>query len=279
YRAQLSSYLESRMKAIAPNLTELVGYLVGARLIAHAGSLMSLAKNPGSTIQILGAEKALFRALKTKHATPKYGLIYHASLVGQATGKNKGKIARQLASKAALGIRVDALTDWGTEEPDEEERAVLGVTARAKIENNLRRLEGKPLVSKGAVIGPNGSAAAAPSKWDIKEARKYNIDADGLTGDEPAALEEPEVVKTKSKKDKVEKKEKKSKKAAVPEDDEEDMDEAPAQNGTGENSLSSPTLSSVSGRQRRYSQRHRGLLVSSLSATRSERRHLKVRSN
>lgn len=78
YRSQLSQYLSSRMSAIAPNLTALVGDLVGARLIAHAGSLMNLAKSPASTIQILGAEKALFRALKTKHDTPKYGLIYHA---------------------------------------------------------------------------------------------------------------------------------------------------------------------------------------------------------
>jgi len=62
------------MQALAPNLTALVGELVGARLIAHAGSLMNLAKSPGSTIQILGAEKALFRALKTKHDTPKYGV-------------------------------------------------------------------------------------------------------------------------------------------------------------------------------------------------------------
>ena len=65
------------MNAIAPNLTALVGDLVGARLISHAGSLLSLAKHPASTVQILGAEKALFRALKTKHDTPKYGLIYH----------------------------------------------------------------------------------------------------------------------------------------------------------------------------------------------------------
>lgn len=62
------------MQALAPNLTALVGELVGARLIAHAGSLMNLAKSPSSTIQILGAEKALFRALKTKHDTPKYGV-------------------------------------------------------------------------------------------------------------------------------------------------------------------------------------------------------------
>jgi len=64
------------MIAIAPNLTVMVGELVGARLISHAGSLMSLAKFPASTIQILGAEKALFKAIRTKHNTPKYGLIY-----------------------------------------------------------------------------------------------------------------------------------------------------------------------------------------------------------
>ena len=92
YRAQLSEYLRNRMIAIAPNLTAIVGELVGARLISHAGSLLNLAKHPASTVQILGAEKALFRALKTKHDTPKYGLIYHASLVGQAPPKLKGKV-------------------------------------------------------------------------------------------------------------------------------------------------------------------------------------------
>ena len=66
YRASLYEYLRHRMNAIAPNLTVMVGELVGARLIAHAGSLLSLAKQPASTVQILGAEKALFRALKTK---------------------------------------------------------------------------------------------------------------------------------------------------------------------------------------------------------------------
>jgi hypothetical protein len=61
YRGQLFDYLRSRMAAVAPNLTVLVGELVGARLIAHAGSLINLAKQPASTVQILGAEKALFR--------------------------------------------------------------------------------------------------------------------------------------------------------------------------------------------------------------------------
>jgi nucleolar protein 58 len=62
---------------------------------------MSLAKQPASTVQILGAEKALFRALKTKAETPKYGLIYHASLIGQSAPKFKGKISRVLAAKCA----------------------------------------------------------------------------------------------------------------------------------------------------------------------------------
>jgi nucleolar protein 58 len=217
YRQQLSSYLTARMLAIAPNLTELVGELVGARLIAHSGSLMNLAKSPASTIQILGAEKALFRALKTKHDTPKYGLIYHASLVGQATGKNKGKIARMLAAKAAIGLRVDALSDWSAQgegkgdDIDEEERSTLGVLSRAKIERHLRGLEGKPLLPRGVAVGPNGKVVSTPGKWEVKEARKYNADADGLAGDEPAAIEP--ASEKKSKKEKKEKKEKKDKKA------------------------------------------------------------------
>ncbi|KAF2969409.1 hypothetical protein GQX73_g4161 [Xylaria multiplex] len=182
YRQQLSQYLTSRMKALAPNTTEILGELVGARLIAHTGSLMRLAKSPGSTIQILGAEKALFRALKTKHDTPKYGLIYHSSLVGQATGRNKGKIARMLSAKAALCLRVDALSDLSSEgidgtniAIDDDERADMGIRLRANLEDKLRRLEGKPLISKGAKIAPNG---AAPSKFEIRPSRNYNTDAD-----------------------------------------------------------------------------------------------------
>lgn len=184
YRQQLSLYLTSRMKAIAPNLTELIGELVGARLIAHTGSLMKLAKSPGSTIQILGAEKALFRALKTKHDTPKYGLIYHSSLVGQASGKNKGKIARTLSAKAALCLRVDALSELSAEGADgeeiavdDEERAEMGIRLRAVLEDRLRKLEGKPLVSRGAKIAPNG---ATPSKFEVKPTRNYNADADAV---------------------------------------------------------------------------------------------------
>merc|ERR1712139_222273 len=140
YRASLSEYLKLRMNAIAPNLTHMVGELVGARLISQAGSLMSLAKHPSSTVQILGAEKALFRALKTKKSTPKYGLIYHASLVGQSAPNLKGKISRVLAAKLSLCCRVDALGD--------QTEPTLGKEFKEYVEKRLATLEGKFAATK-----------------------------------------------------------------------------------------------------------------------------------
>ncbi|KAL9158857.1 hypothetical protein ABFS82_08G095700 [Erythranthe guttata] len=244
YRAQLFDYLKSRMNSIAPNLTALVGELVGARLIAHGGSLINLAKQPGSTVQILGAEKALFRALKTKHATPKYGLIYHASLIGQAAPKHKGKISRSLAAKAALAIRCDAL--------GEGEDNSMGLESRLKLEARLRNLEGRELGRSA------GSAKGKPkiefydkdrkkgSGGMITPAKTYNPAADSILGlteslsekveekaaaDVPVVEEEQKSKKKKKKRDETEdangevvekeevgKKEKKKKKKDVADD-------------------------------------------------------------
>merc|ERR1712086_88029 len=115
YRADLHRYLTNKMAHVAPNLSTLIGEMVGARLISHAGSLTSLAKYPASTVQILGAEKALFRALKTKGNTPKYGLIFHSSFIGRASQKNKGRISRYLANKASLASRLDSFADEPTD--------------------------------------------------------------------------------------------------------------------------------------------------------------------
>eukprot|EP01026_Neomeris_dumetosa_P077427 TRINITY_DN8355_c0_g1_i6.p1 TRINITY_DN8355_c0_g1~~TRINITY_DN8355_c0_g1_i6.p1 ORF type:complete len:545 (-),score=100.28 TRINITY_DN8355_c0_g1_i6:76-1710(-) len=193
YRAQLYEYIRNRMNALAPNLTVLVGELVGARLIAHAGSLINLAKQPASTVQILGAEKALFRALKTKHETPKYGLIYHASLVGQSNPKNKGKISRVLAAKCALAVRFDALG----EAPDSS----VGLEGRNKVEARLRQLEGKQVLNEG----PKAKIEEAIPKYDremqggtmIQELEGYNPDAD-------VVVPPKEVEKKKKKKRKLE---------------------------------------------------------------------------
>jgi len=134
YRAELAEYLAKRMQAIAPNLTLLLGDLIAARLIAHVGSLLALAKIPASSLQLLGAEKALFRALKTKHDTPKYGLIYHASLIGQAGNKNKGKISRALAAKASLSSRVDALSE-------KDDLVMIGPQLKDMVLARIRELE------------------------------------------------------------------------------------------------------------------------------------------
>merc|ERR1719330_225920 len=132
-RARLNAYLTSRMQTIAPNLTAVIGERVGAKLIAHASSLTNLAKCPASTLQIMGAEKALFRAMKTKSATPKYGHIYHASLVGQSGTKIRGKIARTLACKASLASRVDAFDHSNND-------AELGLQLRRAVERRIENL-------------------------------------------------------------------------------------------------------------------------------------------
>ncbi|CAN6469374.1 unnamed protein product [Victoria cruziana] len=180
YRATLYDYLKNRMNTIAPNLTALVGELVGARLIAHGGSLLNLAKQPGSTVQILGAEKALFRALKSKHATPKYGLLFHASLIGQAAPKFKGKISRSLAAKAVLAIRYDAL--------GENQDASMGLENRAKLEARLRNLEGRELGHSAG--STKGKPKIEPYSQDRKSgagglltaAKTYNPTSDSVLG-------------------------------------------------------------------------------------------------
>jgi nucleolar protein 56 len=111
YRKSLHAYLVTKMSVVAPNLAALIGEVVGARLISHAGSLTNLSKYPASTVQILGAEKALFRALKTKGNTPKYGLLFHSSFIGRAAPKNKGRISRFLANKCSIASRIDNFSE------------------------------------------------------------------------------------------------------------------------------------------------------------------------
>ncbi|VDP44109.1 unnamed protein product [Schistosoma margrebowiei] len=110
-RRLTQEYLAKKLAGVAPNLSTMIGDRVSARLIAHAGSLTNLAKFPASTIQILGAEKALFRALRTRGATPKYGLIYHSQFITRAARENKGKISRFLAAKCAIASRIDCFSE------------------------------------------------------------------------------------------------------------------------------------------------------------------------
>ena len=106
-RRVLADHVEASMEVVAPNVKELLTATVGARIIAKAGSLARLATLPASTIQVLGAEKALFRALKTGARPPKHGLIFQHPLIHSAPKWQRGKIARAVASKVAIAARID----------------------------------------------------------------------------------------------------------------------------------------------------------------------------
>ncbi|MEM3798054.1 MAG: C/D box methylation guide ribonucleoprotein complex aNOP56 subunit [Candidatus Bathyarchaeia archaeon] len=106
-REAMEKYIDTAMEEVAPNIKALTGALLGARLIALAGGLINLAKMPASTLQVLGAEKALFRSLKTGTKPPKHGIIFQHPYLHEAKKWQRGKIARALAGKLAIAARTD----------------------------------------------------------------------------------------------------------------------------------------------------------------------------
>ncbi|TFG15218.1 C/D box methylation guide ribonucleoprotein complex aNOP56 subunit [Candidatus Thorarchaeota archaeon] len=110
-RRELEEYIGSLMDSVAPNMTALAGHMVSARLISLAGSLKELARKPSSTIQIYGAEKALFRSMKTKATPPKHGVIFQIPLIHSAPYWQRGNLSRALAGKLTIAARVDAYSD------------------------------------------------------------------------------------------------------------------------------------------------------------------------
>jgi nucleolar protein 56 len=160
-------------------------------IFVQAGSLTNLAKAPASTVQILGAEKALFRALKTKGNTPKYGIIYHSTFIGRADGKNKGRISRYLANKCSIATRIDSFAD--------EPSNVYGQKLRDQVEERLKFYE----------------TGAAPRKnIDVMEEVAKHLRAG------KDAMDEDDDAKQKKKKDKkTPKKRKTEDDEAVAEDD------------------------------------------------------------
>ena len=106
-RKKIEAYIEESMKHFCPNLAAVAGTITGAKLLEEAGSLRKLSILPSSTIQILGAEKALFRHMKTGSRPPKYGIIYSHSFIQQQVKANHGKAARALADKISIAARVD----------------------------------------------------------------------------------------------------------------------------------------------------------------------------
>lgn len=200
YRKQLAEYLRNKMSGVAPNLATLIGDQVGARLIAHAGSLTNLAKYPASTVQILGAEKALFRALKTRGNTPKYGLLFHSTFIGRAGTKNKGRISRYLANKCSIASRIDCFADMPTK--------VFGEKLRQQVEDRLKFYETGEVPKKNIEVMKEAIEEAAqviasipedsPKKKKKKKEkkRKSEVIENGENGTENGAVENGDTQET-----------------------------------------------------------------------------------
>ncbi|GMH86443.1 hypothetical protein TrVE_jg3942 [Triparma verrucosa] len=194
YRKQLALYLSDKMAIVAPNLSTLIGDTVAARLISKAGSLQSLAKAPASTVQILGAEKALFRALKTKGNTPKYGLIYHSSFISRAESKHKGRISRYLANKCSIASRIDSFSD--------EPNNAYGKVLAEQVEERLAFYESGKAPQKNLDVMKKVARQLAEENGDAMD---VDVDSAGL-----------EKKLKKKKKEKKEKKDKKNKEEETP---------------------------------------------------------------
>ncbi|XP_060635456.2 nucleolar protein 56 [Anolis sagrei] len=227
YRKGLQEYLRSKMSQVAPSLSALIGEVVGARLISHAGSLTNLAKYPASTVQILGAEKALFRALKTRGNTPKYGLIFHSTFIGRAAAKNKGRISRYLANKCTIASRVDCFSEVPT--------SVFGEKLREQVEERLAFYETgeaprKNLdVMKEAVVEATEVVAEIKRKMEKKEKKRRKREKKRLEALAAAAGEETEnsVMEETAEENEAEPKKKKKRKHQ----ETEDADSEAAENG------------------------------------------------
>ncbi|XP_043704359.1 nucleolar protein 56-like [Telopea speciosissima] len=220
YRKKLYDYLVTKMNDIAPNLAALIGEVVGARLISHAGSLTNLAKCPSSTLQILGAEKALFRALKTRGNTPKYGLIFHSSFIGRASAKNKGRMARYLANKCSIASRIDCFSETST--------TVFGEKLRGQVEERLdfydkgvapcknidvMKAAIESIQNKGGAVTEDDGEKNENTEVSAKKSKKRKSKGENGVNGEPMDVEEPQAVTNglTSKEQEMEKKKKEEK--------------------------------------------------------------------
>jgi RNA processing factor Prp31 len=230
YRKSLYEYLKKKMESCAPNLAALIGEQVGARLISHAGSLTNLAKYPASTVQILGAEKALFRyamtfsagepesrwtapprdahcpslpcishrALKTRGNTPKYGLIFHSTFIGRAASKNKGRISRYLANKCSVASRIDCFSDA------DDLTNKFGEELRNQVEERLNFYESGEAPRKNIDVmrgvmaqmpKPEGEAAVPETPKSDKKKKKAKRSADEAASAEATPKSEKKKAK------------------------------------------------------------------------------------
>jgi len=142
-RASLEKYVAELMDEVAPNFSTLTGPALGARLIALAGGLTNLAKMPSSTIQVLGAEKALFRSLKTGARPPKHGVIFQHTYIHESKWSQRGRMARALAGKLAIAARIDAFSG-----------RYVGDMLKGDLEKRVQEIKEMPLKPKPKPMKP-----------------------------------------------------------------------------------------------------------------------------
>jgi len=170
-RKTLETHVETQMESIAPNLSGILGTAVGARILARAGSLRRLAFMPASTIQVLGAEKALFRSLRTGSQPPKHGLLFQHPLVHSAPRWQRGKIARAIAAKAAIAARVDVFGEGKNQMLFEK----LNVRIK-EISEKYKQAPEKPLTRKTVQVfskrNKHEFSKSKSRKWNKKNRRR-----------------------------------------------------------------------------------------------------------
>ncbi|MHA1794282.1 MAG: hypothetical protein ACTSVI_16715 [Promethearchaeota archaeon] len=158
-RRELESYVESMMQQICPNLSAIIGPLLGARLLCLAGGLDSLARKPSSTIQLLGAEKALFRAMKMNTDPPKHGVIFQSNYIRKAPYWQRGKIARVLSGKISIAIKVDNVSKRYVAD-------TLIDDIKRKIDDIQRKYPEKPKPKPKSKVRENARTSKKPRQFD-----------------------------------------------------------------------------------------------------------------
>ncbi|KAM0678828.1 hypothetical protein BDAP_000613 [Binucleata daphniae] len=230
----LYKYINDRLNTLTPNLTSLLGPKIAIKLITKAGSLQNLAKCPSSTLQLLGAEKALFRALKSKSNTPKYGLLYEK--VKDIKDEDKGRITRFISAKCSLAARIDCFGDdktgiYGKEMLEHVNEKIKSLKSGKKIEKTDEVLQRaikkiKEMVSKECVEVVDDADAKnikIVGEFDKTEPMKKQTKKNKKTKDDVANSKKNEVEENDKKK--VEENEKKSKKSKVDENDKKKVEE------------------------------------------------------
>jgi nucleolar protein 56 len=143
-RRSLAGYLREKMSSVAPNLSAMLGDFLSAKLISQAGGLFNLGRVPASTIQVLGAEKSLFKALKTKTRTPKHGMLYSSRFLSSVKDKEKGRLSRFIATKCSIATRIDYFGE--SRDPG------YGLELKKLIESKVRSLRTKEEVERSDTL-------------------------------------------------------------------------------------------------------------------------------